>query len=311
MPSFDVFVSYSRADQDTVERLGRALRARGLTVFVDRWYLVAGQSWPETLEQRLRDCRAVAVCIGASGLGAWQQREHYKALDRQAHEPGFPVIPVLLPGADDPALGFLGLNTWVDLRQGLEDGVSIDIPGAVRTRAAARRRSGTHHRSTRGHLSLSGPLSLPRGGRVLLHRSRRLHGHADRQGAPQQPRRRRGRVWLREVVRRACRPGTGAAARRPQPCLGSSDIYAWSDAVACAPGRALASARGYEPGRAAGPHRGRCRALARARPHHRCLRPRHPQRAARHRSPPPRGRSMGGALYPGKEHRRPAALSRL
>ena len=48
MPSFDVFVSYSRADQDMVERLGRALQARGLTVFVDRWYLVAGQSWPET-----------------------------------------------------------------------------------------------------------------------------------------------------------------------------------------------------------------------------------------------------------------------
>jgi WD40 repeat protein len=127
MPSFDVFVSYSRADQDAVERLGRALRARGLTVFVDRWYLVAGQSWPETLEQHLRDCRAVAVCIGASGLGAWQQREHYKALDRQAREPGFPVIPVLLPGVVDPALGFLGLNTWVDLRQGLEDGASIEI----------------------------------------------------------------------------------------------------------------------------------------------------------------------------------------
>jgi WD40 repeat protein len=127
MPSFDVFVSYNRANQDAVERLGRALRARGLTVFIDRWYLVAGQSWPETLEQHLSDCRAVAVCIGASGIGAWQQREHYKALDRQAHEPGFPVIPVLLPGADDPALGFLGLNTWVDLRQGLEDGVSIDI----------------------------------------------------------------------------------------------------------------------------------------------------------------------------------------
>jgi WD40 repeat protein len=127
MPAFDVFLSHSHADRDAVERLGRALRAHGLTVFVDRWYLVAGQSWPETLEKHLRDCRAVAVCIGASAMGAWQQREHYKALDRQAHEPGFPVIPVLLPGADDPALGFLGLNTWVDLRQGPEDEVTIEI----------------------------------------------------------------------------------------------------------------------------------------------------------------------------------------
>jgi hypothetical protein len=60
-------------------------------------------------------------------MGAWQQREYYKALDRQAHEPGFPVIPVLLPGADDPALGFLGLNTWVDLRRGIEDESNVKI----------------------------------------------------------------------------------------------------------------------------------------------------------------------------------------
>jgi Novel STAND NTPase 1/TIR domain len=127
VPAFDVFLSYSRADQDTVERLGRRLRDRGLTVFVDHWYLVAGQSWPEALEKYLRDCRAVAVCIGTGGMGTWQQRESYKALDRQAHEPGFPVIPVLLPGANDPALGFLGLNTWVDLRRGIEEDSNVEI----------------------------------------------------------------------------------------------------------------------------------------------------------------------------------------
>lgn len=127
MSAFDVFLSYSHADQEAVERLGRALRDRGLTVFVDRWYLVAGQSWPEALEKHLRDCRAVAVCIGAGEMGEWQKREHYKALDRQAHEPGFPVIPVLLPGAEDPALGFLGLNTWIDLRRGIDDKANFEF----------------------------------------------------------------------------------------------------------------------------------------------------------------------------------------
>ena len=241
MPSFDVFVSYSRADQDTVERLGRALRARGLTVFVDRWYLVAGQSWPETLEQHLRDCRAVAVCIGASGLGAWQQREHYKALDRQAHEPGFPVIPVLLPGAVDPALGFLGLNTWVDLRQGLDD----ERPSgscAGRTRAAARRRGGTRPRSARGHLSLSRPFSLPRGGRGLLYRSRRFTA-----------------TLIDKVRRRSLVAVVGASGSGKSSVVRAGLVpalrrdthhHVWEvltftpvRAVACAPGRALASAR--------------------------------------------------------------------
>jgi hypothetical protein len=65
-------------------------------------------------------CKAVAVLIGPQGLGRWQQREAQLALDRQAREQGFPVVPILLPGGD-PALGFLALNTWIDLRQGTKD----------------------------------------------------------------------------------------------------------------------------------------------------------------------------------------------
>ena len=86
-------------------------------VFLDRWYLAPGRPWPQALEEALHTCRAVAVFLGPAGMGPWQQREHYLALDRQAASATFPVIPVLLPGAD-PALGFLGLNTWVDLRDG-------------------------------------------------------------------------------------------------------------------------------------------------------------------------------------------------
>jgi hypothetical protein len=47
--------------------------------------------------------RAVAVFIGKE-LGGWQKREMYFALDRQVREEKqrrpFPVIPVLLAGAD-------------------------------------------------------------------------------------------------------------------------------------------------------------------------------------------------------------------
>jgi hypothetical protein len=53
------------------------------------------------------------------------QRELWFALDRQVREEkegrAFPVIPVLLKGADLTP-GFLFLNTWVDLRREL-DGV--------------------------------------------------------------------------------------------------------------------------------------------------------------------------------------------
>jgi Novel STAND NTPase 1/TIR domain len=124
--SFDVFFSYSTCDHAAVKRVARELTGYGIRVFLDRWYLTPGQPWPQALEQTLAGCGAVAVFIGAEGLGPWQQRERDLALDRQGREPGFPVTPVLLTRAD-PALGFLGLNTWVDLSDDQADPETLAI----------------------------------------------------------------------------------------------------------------------------------------------------------------------------------------
>jgi formylglycine-generating enzyme required for sulfatase activity len=123
---FDVFLSYHWRDQREVDALARKLREQGLGVFFDRWYLTPGQPWPKELERVLATCGAVAVCVGPGEMGPWQQREKYFALDRQGKKPGFPVIPVLLTGAD-PALGFLGQNTWVDFRAGLDQSMMLAI----------------------------------------------------------------------------------------------------------------------------------------------------------------------------------------
>lgn len=123
MPEFDLFISYSRADQGIVEPLAHKLRTAGLSVYLDRWYAVPGRPWMPALEAALARCRAVAVCVG-SELGPWQQREKEAALQRQSNAgpdgEAFPVIPVLLHG-DTAPLGFLDQNTWIDLRAGRED----------------------------------------------------------------------------------------------------------------------------------------------------------------------------------------------
>ncbi len=129
MPNqFDVFLSYHWRDHAHVEALATRLRKQNLTVFLDRWYLTPGQSWPKKLETELARCRAVAVCIGQGEMGPWQQREQCLALERQvaAERRGqiFPVIPVLLPGAEPP-LGFLSQNTWVDFRARVDDPVLL------------------------------------------------------------------------------------------------------------------------------------------------------------------------------------------
>jgi len=115
----DVFLSYSRADTAAVVAIRDILEARGISTFFDREQLLAGMPWPQALETGLRGARSVAVFIGPEGLGLWQKREMAFALDRQVAEErnqrGFPVVPVLLPGADVTP-GFLFLNTWIDLR---------------------------------------------------------------------------------------------------------------------------------------------------------------------------------------------------
>ena len=131
MPSdVDVFLSYHWRDHAQVEALAQRLREQKLTVFLDRWYLTLGQSWPKALESAIAQCKAVAVCIGQGEMGPWQQREQYLALERQvdAERRGqsFPVIPVLLPGAEPP-LGFLSQLTWVDFRARVDDPALLDI----------------------------------------------------------------------------------------------------------------------------------------------------------------------------------------
>ncbi len=127
---FDVFLSYHWRDQKEVEALAKKLREQDLKVFLDRWYLTPGQPWPQKLEQVLASCGAVAVCAGPGEMGPWQQLEMNVALERQGKEAGFPIIPVLLSGSD-PGLGFLGLNTWVDFREGIEQPMALAILDAA------------------------------------------------------------------------------------------------------------------------------------------------------------------------------------
>jgi len=70
------------------------------------------------------------ACVGAGEMGPWQQRETIAALEHQGHEVRFPVIPILLPGSV-PALGFLGQNTWADLRLGVDDPPALDVLAAA------------------------------------------------------------------------------------------------------------------------------------------------------------------------------------
>jgi hypothetical protein len=113
--TYDVFVSYSRADGRHAAEIDSVLRDKGLTTFLDRGKLAAGLPWVRALEQAIEAARAMIVLIGPRGLGNTQQYERELAFLRQTRDPAFPIVPVILPGAKiDPPFDFLRFLTWID-----------------------------------------------------------------------------------------------------------------------------------------------------------------------------------------------------
>jgi tetratricopeptide (TPR) repeat protein len=112
---YDVFVSYSRADARQAADIDSVLRQNGLQTFFDRHNLAPGLPWVRDVEEAIGAAKAVVVLLGPSGLGNTQQYERELAFVRQTGDPGFPVVPVLLPQTTvDPPFNFLRVATWVD-----------------------------------------------------------------------------------------------------------------------------------------------------------------------------------------------------
>jgi hypothetical protein len=122
---FDVFLSHHHADAGDVEELGRALRKKfEFKVWLDRWELVPGQSWQRAIAKGLREAQTCAVCVGDRAAHGWFRNEVERALDIQACNDRYRVIPVLLPsaGPGNPERllpDFVRIRTWVDFRAGL------------------------------------------------------------------------------------------------------------------------------------------------------------------------------------------------
>jgi hypothetical protein len=75
--TYDVFVSYSRADARHASDIDAALRSKGLRPFFDRRSLAPGLPWPKALEQAIGAAKAAIVLIGPRGLGNTQQYKYW------------------------------------------------------------------------------------------------------------------------------------------------------------------------------------------------------------------------------------------
>ena len=126
-PNFHVFLSHNSADKPAVEELAIRLKADGLESWLDKWHLIPGEPWQQALEKALSDSKSVAVFVGPTGFGPWQNEEMRAALAKRVSESAgnFRVIPVLLPGGTREERSrlppFLLASTWVEFRKSLDE----------------------------------------------------------------------------------------------------------------------------------------------------------------------------------------------
>lgn len=120
--TYDVFLSHNSKNKQFVLTLAKTLKLQGLAVWLDEWELIPGRPWQHSLEEIIKQTKAVAILVGDEGFGPWELMEARATLV-QCVERGIPVIPVLLPrtNATVELPVFLSAFTWVDLRDGLTE----------------------------------------------------------------------------------------------------------------------------------------------------------------------------------------------
>src|SRR5216683_5647375 len=88
----DVFISYTRDDDDAARRIAARLSAAGFSVFFDRDAIVSGDSYSDLIVSKIQSASAVLVLLSSrSRKSKWVADELQTALDSKTV-----VVPVLL-----------------------------------------------------------------------------------------------------------------------------------------------------------------------------------------------------------------------
>ena len=111
---YDVFISHRSDDKPWVRTLATNLQKAGLSVFLDEWELVPGDSFIAGLEN---SASGVLVCTPGALESGWVRAEYDRMLTRRASRgDGFRLVPIVLD-PDAPKFPFLKSVHHVDFSQ--------------------------------------------------------------------------------------------------------------------------------------------------------------------------------------------------
>jgi hypothetical protein len=117
-----VFISYSHADKDFVNKLAAHLAKNKIHIWVDTWELYVGDSIISKIQEAIQQASVLLVVLSkASTASEWCKKELNAGLVRELEEKKVVVLPVLLEECDVPL--FLREKMFADFRSNYDQGL--------------------------------------------------------------------------------------------------------------------------------------------------------------------------------------------
>lgn len=129
-----IFISYSHADKDFVDKLALNLVKHDAHVWVDRWELNVGDSILNRVQEAIRDSSALLIVLSkASVASEWCKKELNAGLMRELDEERVVVLPVLVEDCEMPV--FLREKMYADFRKDFRLGLKVLLEAVAKVTA--------------------------------------------------------------------------------------------------------------------------------------------------------------------------------
>lgn len=131
-----VFLSHSSMDKDLARRIAHDLQRAGVSVWLDEWEIVVGDSISQRIQQGLEDAEFVAVLLSRASIkSGWVGKEWQSRIGEEAADPRVVVLPIRSDDCEIPQL--LRDKRHADLANGYENAIQ-DLLGAIQTHISKR-----------------------------------------------------------------------------------------------------------------------------------------------------------------------------
>ena len=159
---YDVFLSHNSKDKMLVEEIASELESKyPIKVFLDKWHIMAGETWQEALEDALYKSRDIAVFISSNGLGPWHNEEFRSALEEILNDRKERlIIPILINKSEIKDIPrFLKRRKFIDIRNtsNLEKSIG-DLANSIRRIRYQERKNSQQPKQEKWQIKLEGTL---------------------------------------------------------------------------------------------------------------------------------------------------------